>query len=103
MSEWDRSFVEQFTVRDGTFFDIIIVCLPLSVDIRRTIVCLLCYFQAANYLDIKLLVKTICKSVIYMIRGKSSEEIRQIFKLVELLDETTNNSSIISQADTQNK
>jgi hypothetical protein len=38
-----------------------------------------------------------------MIRGKSSEEIRQIFKLVELLDETTNNSSIISQADTQNK
>ncbi|CAF1525718.1 unnamed protein product [Adineta ricciae] len=72
VSEWDRAFIQRFSIRDGSLFDII---------------------AAANYLDIPILLNTICKSVIYLIKGKTSAEIKEIFKLAEVLNETTTAST----------
>ncbi|UJR20392.1 hypothetical protein I4U23_023523 [Adineta vaga] len=88
VSEWDRAFIQRFSVRDESLFDIV---------------------TAANYLDIPILLNTICKSIIYLIKGKTSEEIREIFKIAELLNETTttttdstsSNHSVTSQTKTK--
>ncbi|CAF0813257.1 unnamed protein product [Adineta ricciae] len=72
VSEWDRAFIQRFSIRDGSLFDII---------------------AAANYLDIPILLNTICKSVIYLIKGKTSAEIKEIFKIAEVLNETTTSST----------
>ncbi|CAF4034557.1 unnamed protein product, partial [Rotaria sordida] len=87
ISEWDRKFVQQFTVHDGALFDII---------------------AAANYLGIKSLLRTVCKTVIYMIRSKSSEEIREIFKVSDSFNEianesTTNDNVVTTQANSKNQ
>ncbi|CAF1028171.1 unnamed protein product [Adineta steineri] len=82
ISEWDKTFIQQFSVHDGTLFDII---------------------TAANILDIPILIHTLCKSIIYLIKGKSSQEIRDIFKLSELLDQTPDNHSPSSPIDVKNK
>ncbi|CAF1357985.1 unnamed protein product, partial [Rotaria sordida] len=86
ISKWDRKFVQQFTVHDGALFDII---------------------AAANYLGIKRLLRTVCKTVIYMIRSKSSEEIREIFKVSDSFNEianesTTNDNVVTTQANSKN-
>lgn len=56
--EWDVNFVK---VDQGTLFELIL---------------------AANYLDIKPLLDLTCKTVAYMIKGKTSEEIRKTFGIV---------------------
>ncbi|CAO3599326.1 unnamed protein product [Absidia cylindrospora] len=58
IDEWDQKFME---VDQETLFDIIL---------------------AANYLDIKPLLDVGCKTVANMIKGKSAEEIRKIFNIV---------------------
>lgn len=57
IEEWDKKF---FEVDQETLFDIIL---------------------AANYLDIKGLLDTGCKTVANMIKGKSAEEIRKTFNI----------------------
>ncbi|PPQ83236.1 hypothetical protein CVT26_013053 [Gymnopilus dilepis] len=57
-SEWDQRF---FDVDQAFLFDIIL---------------------AANYLDIKTLLDDACKAVAHLIQGKSTEEIRGIFNIV---------------------
>ena len=56
--EWDDEFVK---VDQGTLFEIIL---------------------AANYLDIKPLLDLTCKTVANMIKGKTPEEIRRTFNIV---------------------
>ncbi|KAJ3101681.1 hypothetical protein HDU97_001222 [Phlyctochytrium planicorne] len=58
IDEWDREFM---TVDQGTLFEIIL---------------------AANYLDMKNLLDLGCKTVANMIKGKSVEEIRKTFNIV---------------------
>lgn len=58
IDEWDQKYME---VDQETLFDIIL---------------------AANYLDIKPLLDVGCKTVANMIKGKSAEEIRRIFNIV---------------------
>ncbi|KAI8063202.1 E3 ubiquitin ligase complex SCF subunit sconC [Gongronella butleri] len=58
IDEWDQKFME---VDQETLFDIIL---------------------AANYLDIKPLLDVGCKTVANMIKGKTAEEIRKIFNIV---------------------
>lgn len=58
ISEWDREFI---LVDQGTLFELIL---------------------AANYLDIKGLLDLGCKTVANMIKGKSVEEIRKTFNIV---------------------
>lgn len=56
-------------------FEIILVSPPLSLGRRYW------YVKAANYLDIKPLLDTGCKTVANMIKGKSPEEIRKTFNI----------------------
>ncbi|CAF4883539.1 unnamed protein product, partial [Rotaria sp. Silwood1] len=58
--EWDQNFIKQFTVQEGTLFDII---------------------MAANYLGIKTLLAVGCKTIANMVRGKSSSEVREMFNI----------------------
>ncbi|KAI9190836.1 Skp1 family, dimerization domain-containing protein [Polychytrium aggregatum] len=58
IDEWDKEFI---AVDQGTLFEIIL---------------------AANYLDIKGLLDLGCKTVANMIKGKSVEEIRKTFNIV---------------------
>ncbi|KAI8912594.1 Skp1 family, dimerization domain-containing protein [Gorgonomyces haynaldii] len=58
ISEWDKEFIN---LDQGTLFEIIL---------------------AANYLDIKGLLDLGCKTVANMIKGKSVEEIRKTFNIV---------------------
>ncbi|RUS22516.1 putative negative regulator sulfur controller-3 [Endogone sp. FLAS-F59071] len=58
IEEWDRKFME---VDQETLFEIIL---------------------AANYLDIKPLLDVGCKTVANMIKGKSPEEIRKTFNII---------------------
>ncbi|KAI8084508.1 E3 ubiquitin ligase complex SCF subunit sconC [Halteromyces radiatus] len=58
IDEWDQKYME---VDQETLFDIIL---------------------AANYLDIKPLLDVGCKTVANMIKGKTAEEIRKIFNIV---------------------
>ncbi|CAF0831247.1 unnamed protein product [Adineta steineri] len=58
--EWDLNFIKQFTVPEGTLFDII---------------------MAANYLGIKTLLAVGCKTIANMVRGKSSTEVREMFNI----------------------
>ncbi|CAF1138256.1 unnamed protein product [Rotaria sordida] len=58
--EWDQNFIKQFTVAEGTLFDII---------------------MAANYLGIKTLLAVGCKTIANMVRGKSSSEVREMFNI----------------------
>lgn len=58
IDEWDQKFME---VDQETLYDIIL---------------------AANYLDIKHLLNIGCKTVANMIKGKSAEEIRKTFNIV---------------------
>ncbi|CAO3634278.1 unnamed protein product [Cunninghamella blakesleeana] len=58
IDEWDQKYME---VDQETLFDIIL---------------------AANYLDIKTLLDVGCKTVANMIKGKTAEEIRKIFNIV---------------------
>ncbi|KAI9320230.1 E3 ubiquitin ligase complex SCF subunit sconC [Dichotomocladium elegans] len=58
IEEWDQKYME---VDQETLFDIIL---------------------AANYLDIKPLLDVGCKTVANMIKGKSAEEIRRTFNIV---------------------
>jgi len=58
--EWDLNFIKQFTVDEGTLFDVI---------------------MAANYLGIKTLLAVGCKTIANMVRGKSSTEVREMFKI----------------------
>jgi len=58
ISEWDQKFI---TVDQEMLFEIIL---------------------AANYLDIKPLLDVGCKTVANMIKGKSPEEIRKLFNIV---------------------
>ena len=58
IGEWDRKFLD---VDQAMLFEIII---------------------AANYLDIKDLLNTGCRAVANMIRGKSTEEIRKTFNII---------------------
>jgi len=60
ISEWDQEFIKQFTVKEGTLFDII---------------------MAANYLGIKTLLAVGCKTIANMVRGKSSTEVREMFNI----------------------
>jgi len=60
ISEWDQEFIKQFTVKEGTIFDII---------------------MAANYLGIKTLLAVGCKTIANMVRGKSSSEVREMFNI----------------------
>ncbi|CAF0914131.1 unnamed protein product, partial [Didymodactylos carnosus] len=60
ISEWDKEFIKQFTVEEGTLFDII---------------------MAANYLDIKALLAVGCKTIANMVRGKNSDQVRQMFNI----------------------
>ncbi|CDS41963.1 S phase kinase associated protein 1 [Echinococcus multilocularis] len=57
ISSWDQEFLR---VDQGTLFELIL---------------------AANYLDIKGLLDTCCKSVANMIKGKTPEEIRKTFNI----------------------
>jgi len=57
ISSWDSTFLQ---VDQGTLFELIL---------------------AANYLDIKGLLDTTCKTVANMIKGKSPEEIRKTFNI----------------------
>ncbi len=57
ISSWDQEFLR---VDQGTLFELIL---------------------AANYLDIKGLLDTCCKSVANMIKGKNPEEIRKTFNI----------------------
>ncbi|KZS88431.1 E3 ubiquitin ligase SCF complex, Skp subunit [Sistotremastrum niveocremeum HHB9708] len=58
ISEWDQKFI---TVDQEMLFEIIL---------------------AANYLDIKALLDVGCKTVANMIKGKTPEEIRKLFNIV---------------------
>ncbi|KAF8996313.1 Skp1 family, dimerization domain-containing protein [Cyathus striatus] len=58
LSEWDQKFC---TLDQEMLFEVIL---------------------AANYLDIKQLLDTGCKTVANMIKGKSPEEIRKLFNIV---------------------
>ncbi|KAL1919416.1 uncharacterized protein VTP21DRAFT_2109 [Calcarisporiella thermophila] len=58
IDEWDRNFCN---VDQGTLFELIL---------------------AANYLDIKPLLDLTCKTVANMIKGKTAEEIRKTFNIV---------------------
>jgi S-phase kinase-associated protein 1 len=40
-----------------------------------------CYLQAANYLDIKVILDLTCQTVTYMIKGKTPEEIRNTLNI----------------------
>ncbi|CAF1064823.1 unnamed protein product [Adineta ricciae] len=60
ISEWDQNFIKQFTVSEGTLFDVI---------------------MAANYLGIKTLLAVGCKTIANMVRGKSSSEVRELFHI----------------------
>ncbi|CAF0941195.1 unnamed protein product [Didymodactylos carnosus] len=60
ISEWDQEFIKQFTVKEGTLFDII---------------------MAANYLGIKTLLAVGCKTIANMVRGKASTEVREMFNI----------------------
>lgn len=60
ISDWDRAFISRFTVAEGTLFDII---------------------MAANYLGIKTLLAVGCKTIANMVRGKASEEVREMFSI----------------------
>ncbi|CAF1089049.1 unnamed protein product [Adineta ricciae] len=57
---WDSNFMKQFSVQYGTLFDII---------------------MASNYLGIKLLLSAGCKAVSNLVKGKSAQEIREIFHI----------------------
>ncbi|UJR28580.1 hypothetical protein I4U23_009813 [Adineta vaga] len=60
ISEWDLNFIKNFTVADGTLFDII---------------------MAANFLGIKSLIAVGCKTIANMVRGKASTEVREMFNI----------------------
>jgi len=60
ITEWDQNFIKEFTVQEGTLFDII---------------------MAANYLGIKTLLAVGCKTIANMVRGKSSSEVREMFNI----------------------
>lgn len=57
ISSWDQEFLR---VDQGTLFELIL---------------------AANYMDIRGLLDTCCKSVANMIKGKTAEEIRKTFNI----------------------
>jgi S-phase kinase-associated protein 1 len=58
ISDWDKKYME---VEQDTIFDIIL---------------------AANYLDIRPLLDLGCKTIANMIKGKTTEEIRELFGIV---------------------
>ncbi|XP_065193661.1 S-phase kinase-associated protein 1-like [Sycon ciliatum] len=58
LDSWDKDF---FKVDQGILFELIL---------------------AANYLDIKSLLVAACKTVAYIIKGKTTEEIRKTFNIV---------------------
>jgi len=71
IDEWDQKFMQ---VDQEMLFEIILV--P-SIVCRNGLIS----SQAANYLDIKPLLDTGCKTVANMIKGKSPEEIRKTFNI----------------------
>jgi len=60
IDDWDKNFISRFTVEDGTLFDMT---------------------MAANYMGIKTLLAVCCKTIANMVRGKGSNEVREMFKI----------------------
>lgn len=80
IDDWDQKFMQ---VDQEMLFEIILVCSPepgplLTRGEHR----LTSLRQASNYLDIKPLLDVGCKTVANMIKGKSPEEIRKTFNII---------------------
>jgi len=60
ISDWDKEFIKNFGVEDGTLFDIM---------------------MASNFLGVKTLLALGCKTIANMVRGKNSDEVRKMFNI----------------------
>lgn len=75
ISEWDATFLN---VDQEMLFEILLVRVSRWLP---AIAVLTTWFQAANYLDIGVLLDVGCKTVANMIKGKSPDEMRRILNV----------------------